>query len=277
MKHAFLWLGLALTLLLLAGCDKTFSDKSSVLVKVNGEAITEDAYQNYRQILQRQQHAAIDDNDQNRRLLLEQMVFNRLMAQEAEHQKLQMEPEVHYTIQLQRDEVLIGAVARNYLKSNPISADDIKKRYQELKQTNEYLVDHILVNNEKEAQEILAKAKSGKSSFAALAAKYSTHDQSRKKGGRIDWINSEFIVPSIYKAADQLKKPGLVNEPVKSKYGWHIVKVVKVRPAKVPPLEAIQQEIVGQLQREKINELAHFLRTGGKVEYVGKQKATKKS
>ena len=272
MKKFFPWLALALAFFLVSGCEKSFKDDSKVLAKVNGEKITEAAYQNYRNILQRQQQSEIPDNDQNRRVLLEQMVSNALVVQEAKNQGLQLKPDVHYTMQIQSNEVLIGAVVQNFLQSNPVTKKEIDERYDELKKSHEYLVDHILVNNEKLADEILAELKAKKASFANLAKKYSIHEQTKDKGGRIDWINSDFIVPSIYQAADEQKKPGLIDKPVKSKYGWHIVNVEKVRLAKVPPLKDIHNELVVQLQRERINsDLLKYLHSGAKIEYFGKK------
>jgi len=270
MKKVFPWLALALAFLLVSGCEKSFKDDSKVLAKVNGEKITEAAYQNYRNILQRQQQTEIPDNDQNRRVLLEQMVSNALVVQEAKNQGLQLKPDVHYTMQIQSNEVLISAVVQNFLKSNPVTNKEINERYDELKKSHEYLVDHILVNNEKQANDILAELKAKKASFASLAKKYSLHEQTKDKGGRIDWINSDFIVPSIFQAADEQQKPGLIDKPIKSKYGWHIVNVEKVRLAKVPPLKDIHNELVVQLQRERINsDLLKYLHSGAKIEYFG--------
>jgi len=276
MKKIFPLLALVLAVLLVSGCEKTFKDDSKVLAKVNGEKITENAYQNYRNILQQQQQTQIPDNDQNRRVLLEQMVSNRLVVQEAKNQELQLKPDIHYTMQLQSDEVLISSVVQNFLKSNPITNKEIGERYDELKKTHEYLVDHILVKDEKVADKLISELKAKKTSFSALAKKYSIHEQSRDKGGRIDWINSDFIVPSIYKAADEQKTPGLIDKPVKSKYGWHVIKVEKVRLAKVPPLKDIRNELVGQLQRERIsNDLLKYLHSGAKIEYFGEKSGTK--
>lgn len=262
---------LVISLLALTACEKTYQDDSKVLAKVNGDAITENAYQNYRNLLQRQQQTRVEDNEQNRKLLIDQMVFNRLMTREAENQSLHLDKDIHYTIEVQREEILIGAVARNYLKTNPVSEDDIKQRYEKLKQTKEYLVSHILVDNEKLASDIIAQLKKN-ASFKTLAAKYSTHEQSKASGGRIDWINPQFMAPSIYQAADTLKKPGLVEQPVHSNFGWHVVKVDKVRPAEIPPLEQIQPAILEQLQREKISELGRYLRKGATIEYIGSKK-----
>jgi len=276
MKKVFPLLALVLATLLVSGCEKSFKDDTKVLAKVNGDKITEAAYQNYRKILQRQQQTQILDNEQNRRILLEQMVSNRLVVQEARNQGLQLKPDIHYTMQIQSDEVLISAVVQNFLKSNPVTKQEINDRYDELKKSREYLVDHILVKNEKLASDIISELKARKASFASLAKKYSIHEQSRDKGGRIDWINSDFIVPSIYQAADEKKTPGLIEKPVKSKYGYHVVKVEKVRPARVPPLKDIRNELVGQLQRERItNDLLKYLHSGAKIEYFGEKTTSK--
>jgi len=272
MKKLLPHLALVPALLLLVSCEQGFKDDSKVLVKVNGTEITEAAYQNYRNILQNQQQRPVEDNEQNRTVLLEQMVFNKLMTQEAKNQKLNLNPEVHYTIEVQRDEVLIGAVARNYLKTNPVTDAEVKERYAQLSQTKEYLVSHILVDNQKLAEEIIDQLKK-KASFKTLAAKYSTHEQSKHNGGRIDWINPQFIVPAIYDAANEQKKTGLIMQPVQSRYGWHVVKVDGVRNTKLAPLDQIKPAIVEQLQREKISELGRYLRKGATIEYVGKKKS----
>jgi len=272
MKKLLSHLALVPALLLLVSCEQGFKDDSKVLVKVNGDEITEAAYQNYRNLLQSQQQRPVEDNEQNRSVLLKQMVFNKLMTQEAKNQKLDLDPDVHYTIEVQRDEVLIGTVARNYLKTNPVTDKDIKERYEQLKQTKEYLVSHILVDNQKLAEELIARLKK-KASFKSLAAKYSTHEQSKHNGGRIDWINPQFIVPAIYDAADEQKKTGLILPPVTRRFGWHVVKVDGVRNTKLAPLDQIKPAIAEQLQREKISELGRYLEKGATIEYIGKKKS----
>ena len=270
-RSLYAGLGLVLAVLSLTACEENYKDKTAVLAKVNGDTITEAAYQNYRNLLQVQQQTAIEDNEQTRTILLEQMVFNRLMTQEAQNQGLHLKDDIHYAIEIQRDEVLIGAVARNYLKQNPVSEEDIKQRYEKLKNEKEYQVRHILVDSEKLASEVLARLNK-KESFAALAKKYSMHPQSKNIGGKLDWIGRDFAVPALFKAADSQKKAGLVPAPVQSAYGWHVVKIDKVRAADIPPLDSIRQVVANQLQREKISELGSYLRKGGKVEYMGKEK-----
>jgi len=259
---------LVLSLLSLAACDQGFKDDSKILVKVNGEPITENAFQYYRNTLQNQQQTVIEDNDRNRTVLLEQMVFNRLMVQEAQNQKLQLNRDVHYAIEIQRDEILIGAVAQRYLQSNPVTDADVQARYDELKNSSDYFLRHILVADEKQALKVLAELKAGKS-FAAMAKKYSSHELSKAKAGELGWIGRDTVAPSVYLAAKNAGKTGLIETPVKSDFGWHIVNVDKRRAAKVPPLEQLKPAIQNQLAREKVSELGRYLRTGGKVEYIG--------
>jgi peptidyl-prolyl cis-trans isomerase C len=262
---------LVLSLFSLAACEQDYKDDSKVLVKVNDEVITENAYQHYRNTLQTQQQTVIEDNDRNRTVLLEQMVFNRLMVQEAQNQKLPLNKDIHYAIELQRDEILIGAVAQRYLQSNPVTDADIKARYDELKNSREFFLRHILVADEAQAQKIITELKAGKS-FSSMARKYSSHEQSRNKGGELGWVGRESIVPAIYLAANNAGKPGLIDKPVQSKFGWHVVSIDKLRAARIPPLEKLRPAIENQLQREKVSELGRYLRKGGKVEYIGTAK-----
>jgi len=276
MKKSLPWLALLITVFLVSGCGKSFHDDTKVLAKVNGEKITEAEYQNYRSLLQQQQRTAIPDNTENRKVILEQMVSNALVVQEAKNQELPANTDIHYEMKLRSDEVLINAVVQNFLKSNPVTKEEINDRYNELKKTHEYLVDHILVDNENLANKIIEELKTKKASFAALARKYSMHEQSREKGGRLDWINSDFIVPGIFEAADEQKKPGLIDKPIHSKYGWHVLNIEKVRLAKIPPLKDMRNELVAQIQRERIsNSLLKYLRKGATIEYYGDKTAGK--
>lgn len=262
---------LALSLLSLAACEQGYKDDSKVLVKVNGEAITENAFQFYRNTLQQQQQQVIEDNDRNRKVLLEQMVFNRLMVQEANNQKLQQTKDIHYAIEIQREEILIGAVAQHYLQSNPISEADVKARYDELKKSKEYFIRHILVADEKQAQAVLAELKGGKA-FSAMAKQHSRHEDSKARGGELGWVGRETIVPSVYLAVSKADKNGLVEQPVQSNFGWHVISVDKSRAARIAPYDQLKPAIQNQLAREKVSELGRYLRTGGKIEYIGTAK-----
>lgn len=261
--------GAVVAVLTLTACDQGYKDESKVLAKVNGEAITEAEYQHYRQALAEQQRTVIEDNEQNRKLLVDQLVFNHLLVQEAKNQKLHQQADTHFALKIRQDEILIGAVANNYLQNNPVTDAEITEQYAELKKTRDYKLRHILVKDEQLARDIIAKLEK-KGSFSALAKKHTLHDQTRNKGGDLGWVGRDFVVPAIYLSAEEFGKKGLLPKPVKSVYGWHVVQVDGERAANIPPLKEIRPALVDSLRRKKVGELGEFLRKGAKVELVGK-------
>ncbi|HWI48745.1 MAG TPA: peptidylprolyl isomerase [Rummeliibacillus sp.] len=110
-----------------------------------------------------------------------------------------------------------------------VSDAEMKAYYEEMKK--EVKASHILVADEKTAKEIKAKLDKGED-FATLAKKYSTDTGSQAAGGELGWFGPDKMVPEFTKAAYSLKK-GEISEPVKTSYGYHIIKVEDIRDAKV--------------------------------------------
>lgn len=110
-----------------------------------------------------------------------------------------------------------------------VSEADMKAYFEEMKK--EVKASHILVKDEKTAKEVKAKLDKGEN-FATLAKKYSTDSSSQANGGELGWFGPDKMVPEFTKAAYALKK-GEISEPVKSTYGYHIIKLEDERAAKV--------------------------------------------
>lgn len=110
-----------------------------------------------------------------------------------------------------------------------VSEADMKAYFEEMKK--EVKASHILVKDEKTAKEVKAKLDKGEN-FATLAKKYSTDTSSQANGGELGWFGPDKMVPEFTKAAYALKK-GEISEPVKSTYGYHIIKLEDERAAKV--------------------------------------------
>ncbi|MGG0655190.1 peptidylprolyl isomerase [Rummeliibacillus pycnus] len=110
-----------------------------------------------------------------------------------------------------------------------VSEDEMKAYYEEMK--TELKASHILVADEKTAKEIKAKLDKGED-FATLAKKYSTDTGSQAAGGELGWFGPDKMVPEFTKAAYSLKK-GEISEPVKTSFGYHIIKLEDTRDAKV--------------------------------------------
>jgi peptidyl-prolyl cis-trans isomerase C len=172
-----------------------------------------------------------------------------------------------------REEILAQAVKRNLLRENPISEDDVKKRFeQEVENTHktEYKVRHILVKEESEAKDIIAQLQKG-AKFDKLAKEKSIDTQSGKNGGELGWINQGMVVPEFFNALMKMNKGTISTEPVKSDFGWHIIKVEDTRPLKIPTFEQFMADqharanIYRKMQDDKINNLLKDIKAKAKI------------
>lgn len=257
----------------LAACQNQPADDSAVLATVNGEKITEKDYQHYLQLRQTRQEP-IADKEKERKVVLDEMVDRVLLSQRAVEQKLEQDPEVYYLLKRLRENVLVQAAIRNMLKEGPVSDDDLKARFEkEAANThkNEYHVRHVLVKTEDEAKEVLKQLKGG-ANFATVAKQKSIDVQSGKKGGDLGWINQGMVVPEFFEAASKLNKGAISPEPVKSDFGWHVIKMEDTRAAKIPTFEQFMSDkqtkanFYRRIQDERIEKMVKDLRGGAKIE-----------
>lgn len=252
-KNGSLLLVTIFSLLLLSACDK--GPKDGQVATVNGDAITAKEYTN---ILAARFGTAVARNDTERDQVINYLVKRKLLVHEAEQQKLDDDENVALAIKLSREELLIRAVTAKYIQDNPVTDQDTKTRYDELKKEKEYKVSHILLPSEEKAIEFIAKIKKG-NSFRRIAKKHSLDQDSSKRGGNIGWVNRHGIAPQIYIAAAELKNKEIASAPVKSNYGWHIVRRDGSRKKQLPPYSKHKQKILELVHRERIDTLIDHL------------------
>ncbi|BAV33347.1 peptidyl-prolyl cis-trans isomerase [Sulfuricaulis limicola] len=263
-----------------AGCDKKPADEAGkqakepdkVVATVNGEKLMQSDYQNYLQLRQ-QQVGPIPDKDKEKQIVMDELIEKMLLAQHAISTKLDQEPEVSSLMKRVREEILVQAVKRKLLRDNPITEDDVKKRFeQEVEATHktEYKVRHILVKDEAEAKDILAQIEKG-AKFDKLAKDKSVDTQSGKNGGELGWINQGMVVPEFFNAVMAMKKGAVSAAPVKSDFGWHIIKVEDTRPLKIPAFEEFMADqraranIQRKMQDDRIGNLVKDLKGKAKI------------
>ncbi len=267
--------------LLVAGCDKKPADEvgkeaakepDKAIATVDGEKIMQSDYQNYLQLRQ-QQVGPIPDKDKEKKIVMDEMIEKMLLAQYAASSKLDQDPEVSSLMKRVREEILVQAVKRKLLRDNPVTDDDVKKRFeQEVENTHktEYKVRHILVKEEAQAREILAQLGKG-AKFDKLARDKSADTQSGKNGGELGWINQGMVVPEFFNAVMAMKKGAVSAEPVKSDFGWHIIKVEDTRPLKIPNFDQFMSDqraranIYRKMQDEKVGNLVKDLKGKAKI------------
>jgi peptidyl-prolyl cis-trans isomerase C len=200
--------------------------------------------------------------------LREEIVAREVFMQEAQKQGLDASDDYKNQLELARQAILIRALFDNYRKTNPISDADVKAEYDKFVAANggkEYKARHILVETEDQAKKILADLKKG-GKFEDIAKKQSKDPGSGANGGDLDWANPANFVPEFSEAMIKLKKGETTPAPIKTQFGYHIIRVDDIRQAQLPKLEEVKPQVTQQLQQQRLQKYQEELRAKAKVE-----------
>ncbi|HZY18519.1 MAG TPA: peptidylprolyl isomerase [Ramlibacter sp.] len=203
-------------------------------------------------------------NDQ----IKDEVIAREIFMQEAQKRGLDASDDFRSQMELARQTLLIRELFADYQKKNPVTDADIQAEYDKFAAANggkEYRARHILVENEKQARDIIAGLKKGQK-FEDVAKKQSKDPGSGANGGDLDWANAASYVPEFSQALIKLNKGQLTQEPVKTQFGWHVIRLDDVREAQLPKLEEVKPQIAQQLQQQKLAKFQQDLRTTAKVE-----------
>jgi peptidyl-prolyl cis-trans isomerase C len=193
------------------------------------------------------------DSPQLRDAIKKDLIGREVLIQEADRQGVGARQDVKNAIDNARQSIIINAMMADYVKKHPVSDAEIKTAYDQYRGQvgdKEYHARHILVENEADAKAIITKLKGG-AKFEDLA-KQSKDPGSAANGGDLDWASPASFVPDFSKAMTSLQKGQITETPVKTQYGYHVIKLEDVRATKVPPLEEVKQQIAESLQQRKV-------------------------
>jgi peptidyl-prolyl cis-trans isomerase C len=207
------------------------------------------------------------DSPQLREAIKKDLIGREVLIQEADKQGVGTRPDVKNAIDNARQSIIINAMLADYIKKNPVKDADIKAEYDKYKAQvgdKEYHARHILVGTEDEAKQLIAKLKGG-AKFEDLA-KQSKDPGSAANGGDLDWASPASFVPDFSKAMTSLQKGQITETPVHTQYGYHVIKLEDVRPAKVPPLEEVKQQVAESLQQRKLAAFREELMKKAKIQ-----------
>jgi peptidyl-prolyl cis-trans isomerase C len=200
--------------------------------------------------------------DQRRDALISYLIDVNLLSRAAEAKKIDQAPVFPQKLAFARKKVLVEALLEQESKS-AVSDKDIKKFYDEnLKPQNEVHARHILVETEAQAKDVVVKLKGG-ADFAQLAKEVSKDPGS--DGGDLGYITKDQVVPEFGDAAFKLDK-GKISDPVKSQFGWHVIKVEDKRERKPPPFDAVKDRIKTVLMQKANEDLVAKARQSAKIE-----------
>jgi peptidyl-prolyl cis-trans isomerase C len=201
----------------------------------------------------------------------EEAVVREIFAQEAEKRGMAANPEFRQQMELARQTLLIRTMFMDYQKKNPITDAEAQAEYEKVKSqagtggNTEYRARHILVEKEDEATKLLAQIKGG-AKFEDIAKKSSKDTGSAQNGGDLDFAKPDAYVPEFSKAMIALKK-GEVSAPVKSQFGYHIIKLEDTREATFPPFEEVKPQVMQRLEQQKITAFQESLRKAAKTDF----------
>lgn len=261
MKKQFL-LASALAALLALGAQGVLAQNLAV---VNGKAVPKSRLDQLAQQVTRSGRAVTPEMQGQ---LREEVIAREIFMQEAEKLGLSATEDFKAQMELARQTILIRELFADYQKKNPVLDADMKAEYDKFAAANggkEYKARHILVEKEAEAKAIIASLKKG-GKFEDIAKKQSKDSGSGAKGGDLDWANPSSYVPEFTEALIKLGKGQTTDTPVKSQFGYHVIRVDDIRTAQLPSFEEVKPQIAQQMQQQKLGAFQEELRKKAKVE-----------
>lgn len=203
-----------------------------------------------------------------REQIKQEVVMREVFMQAAQAQGLDKTENYRNQLDLARQAILIQELFAQYSKKNPVSDAQAKAEYDKFAAANsgnEYHARHILVETEDEAKSIIAQLKKG-ASFEELAKKLSKDPGSGANGGDLDWASPDTYVPEFGEALSKLSKGQLTETPVKTQFGYHVIRLEDVRKAQLPEFDKVKPQIIQQLQQQKLQAYQNELRDKAKIQ-----------
>ena len=235
------------------------------LAIVNGKPVPAERFDTVKQQVERTGRQITPDIEAR---IKDQIITAEVFTQEA--QKLGIDGSSNFRAQMElaRQQILINELFADYQNKHPVTDAEIQAEYDKFVAANggkEYKASHILVEKEDEAKAIIASIKKG-AKFEDIAKKQSKDPGSGAKGGDLDWANPNSYVSEFTEALIKLEKGKMTQAPVKSQFGWHVIRLDDLRQAQLPNLEEVKPQIAQQLQQQKLAKYQDDLRTKAKVE-----------
>jgi peptidyl-prolyl cis-trans isomerase C len=199
----------------------------------------------------------------------DEVVMREIFTQEAEKRGLGATPDYRAQMDLLRQSILIRELFEDYRKKNPVTDEEAKAEYDKFKSQaagTEYHARHILVEKEDDAKALIAQIKAG-AKFEDVAKKNSKDPGSGENGGDLDFAKPDNYVPEFSAAMTKLKKGEMTETPVKTQFGWHIIRLDDTREAQFPAFDEVKPQIKQRLEQAKLQKYQEDLRAKAKTDY----------
>jgi peptidyl-prolyl cis-trans isomerase C len=200
-------------------------------------------------------------------MLLDQQIDRKALVQEARKTGLDKDPAVQRQMALAEDTALQSALLSKQVGPT-VTEEAIRARYEkemaDKPGQEEVHARHILVPTEEEAKKVIAELKKG-ADFATLAKQYSK-DPGAAQGGDLGWFKKDEMVPAFSAAAFALKPGQVSDKPVKTEFGWHVIKLEEKRHAEPPTFEQAHDGLRQKMIQEGVQKAVKQARADVTVE-----------
>jgi peptidyl-prolyl cis-trans isomerase C len=208
------------------------------------------------------------DTAERHNAVKDELINREVIAQAASKRGLDKNPDVAAQMEMARQAVLVRALFEDEVKKNPITDAQLEQQYVQFKGsmgTSEYKVRHILVDKEDDAKAIIAELNKG-GDFAKIAKDKSKDPGSKDNGGDLDWGPSARYVKPFADAVTGMQKGQTTPAPIKTDFGYHVIRLDDVRPLQVPPFAELKEQFRQRAQQQQVQKLVVELRQRAKVE-----------
>ena len=258
---------LLLSTLVLTYCGLSFADNASVetssIATINGVAITEPEVKHFISKLK---------NQVPTERVLQEIINIELLVQAAKNKGMMKDENL--TLEIKRS--ISGIIASHYLQQQllemDITLEDLKARYKkeyvDSNQGKEYNANHILVETEDEAIDIIKQLDKG-AAFTELAQKLST-GPSGKNGGALGWFNPSDMVAPFSKTVMLLKPESYTKQAVKTQFGWHVILLNNTRDIEPPSFESVSKKLSSAIAAEEISKIMEQLHSSATIVFPDK-------
>ena len=272
MKHKLILVSVTSSLLLLSACkegsdngisDAFLTEGTTILATVNDQPITKQAVDTVKDEFAKRSRQPMNIPDER---WTEELVNRELLYQEAKKQGLYNNPDTRTKLALSARSILSDAYVQNRMKDLQITDAEIQTEYNayaEKMKSPEFKARHILVKEEKTANDIIAQLSKG-GDFSELAKKKST-GPSGPKGGELGWFVPKQMVPAFSEAVSNLKDGEYTKAPVKTRFGYHVIIRDESREKQPPSMDKMKESITAMIKQKKLQEHIKQLRDTSKV------------
>ncbi len=239
---------------------------AAVLAKIGSKEITDDQIRAEYDMMSNEQRKAVNSDPNTRRGIVENAINSELMIDAAIKAGMDNDAEYKKALERFRKQYLASKMMEKAIEPK-LTKSEIKKFFEDNKgvfDTSQVCASHIVVSDESTANKVMNELKAKGSKFEVLAKKYSLDPSVAENKGNLGCFTRERMVPEFAAAAFSMRKSELKG-PIKTMYGYHVIKVNEIKAGKVPGFDEVEQKAKDAFRYKLLQDLINDLRAKNNV------------